>query len=189
MARTPSIAKNALRRMLWGIVDPEPTWNEISELRGYFGEVCFYCDKSLPSLKDDFTLDHVVPSSQGGTNGISNRVPACRRCNSTERRDKPFEDFLHEKCVDEKTFGQKLFLALEWCASSFQPHHQLPPELATLVANEVAKLHSAIDTSVQTIRAESARLGWPKYSAKDIQTLAGIETPGGMRSTGNRRRR
>lgn len=38
---------------------------------------CAYCGKK-PNI---LTVDHVVPRSTGGTNDISNLLPACSRCN------------------------------------------------------------------------------------------------------------
>ena len=40
---------------------------------------CQYCGKRFPT--SELSLDHVVPRSQGGTNGWENIVCACIRCN------------------------------------------------------------------------------------------------------------
>lgn len=42
-----------------------------------YGKDCHYCGKPKSN-----TVDHVVPLSRGGTNEITNLVPACGRCNS-----------------------------------------------------------------------------------------------------------
>lgn len=42
-------------------------------------DVCIYCGK--PIEDEDFTLEHLVPLSRGGTNDISNLYPAHKRCN------------------------------------------------------------------------------------------------------------
>lgn len=42
------------------------------------GSKCVYCGRGDLKL----TRDHIVPLSRGGTNDISNIVPACRSCNS-----------------------------------------------------------------------------------------------------------
>jgi len=44
----------------------------------YFNNRCVYCGQK----KKNLTADHWIPLSEGGTNFISNIVPACRNCNS-----------------------------------------------------------------------------------------------------------
>jgi len=41
--------------------------------------ICHYCN----GIAD--TADHIIPVSQGGTNELSNLLPACRSCNSTRQ--------------------------------------------------------------------------------------------------------
>ena len=41
---------------------------------------CWYCGSAHPS-----TIDHVIPSSEGGTDDVSNLVMACKTCNSSKR--------------------------------------------------------------------------------------------------------
>ena len=40
---------------------------------------CFYCGKQ------GGCIDHVVPLSRGGSNGIGNYLPSCRSCNSSKK--------------------------------------------------------------------------------------------------------
>lgn len=42
------------------------------------GEDCFFC---LNPLKEDITVEHIVPVSRGGNNHISNKVLAHKKCN------------------------------------------------------------------------------------------------------------
>ena len=44
---------------------------------------CWYCGLTLDPF-NTFTLDHVVPQSQGGTNAVENLVAACKSCNSSK---------------------------------------------------------------------------------------------------------
>jgi 5-methylcytosine-specific restriction endonuclease McrA len=44
-----------------------------------YNKKCYYCAR--PLRKGQFTIDHVVPKSDGGGNGVKNMVPACRKCN------------------------------------------------------------------------------------------------------------
>lgn len=43
---------------------------------------CFYCKEPLTKRKS--TLDHLTPSSRGGTNELSNLVIACALCNQAK---------------------------------------------------------------------------------------------------------
>ena len=54
------------------------TKQEWNELVSDYGGRCAYCNQE----SDKLTVDHVVPLSRGGTNDISNILPACRSCNS-----------------------------------------------------------------------------------------------------------
>lgn len=49
-------------------------WREKCEL---FANLCAYCGEARP-----LTRDHKIPLVRGGTDDISNIVPACRPCNS-----------------------------------------------------------------------------------------------------------
>ena len=42
-----------------------------------------YCGRSPPEVK--LQLDHIFPVSKGGTNKLSNLVPACFECNNGKR--------------------------------------------------------------------------------------------------------
>lgn len=42
-------------------------------------QACIYCGGSK-----DLTWDHLIPTSMGGPNTISNHVPACRSCNASK---------------------------------------------------------------------------------------------------------
>lgn len=49
---------------------------------------CFYCCRGLAI--GDSTLDHVVPTSKGGTSRDSNLVIACRPCNAGKSNKSAF---------------------------------------------------------------------------------------------------
>ena len=44
------------------------------------GNICFYC-REVKS-KDSLQMDHVIPRSKGGSNGMDNLVLCCRECNT-----------------------------------------------------------------------------------------------------------
>ena len=41
---------------------------------------CVYCE--LPITEEDFTVDHVIPRTKGGSNDFDNLVAACNSCNA-----------------------------------------------------------------------------------------------------------
>ena len=53
---------------------------EWQELKAFYGNRCLRCGKQEPEIK--LTRDHVIPLTQGGTDGIDNIQPLCARCNS-----------------------------------------------------------------------------------------------------------
>ena len=55
---------------------------------------CFWCQSYMDF--DDGTLDHIVPRSKGGGNGVGNLVWACHPCNN-ERGDMPAEHYVEIK--------------------------------------------------------------------------------------------
>lgn len=48
---------------------------------------CYWCRKPLDSTLA--TIDHIIPLSKGGTNGMDNFVLACKDCNHNRRNDMP----------------------------------------------------------------------------------------------------
>lgn len=53
----------------------------------YYGWKCYYCNKQVTNL----TKDHAIPLTRGGTDWLSNILPACRSCNSRKRTRTVFE--------------------------------------------------------------------------------------------------
>lgn len=43
-------------------------------------ENCFYCGKHLND--ENFTIDHVIPLKQGGSDELTNLVACCNECNT-----------------------------------------------------------------------------------------------------------
>jgi len=46
----------------------------------FYGHQCAYCEQAAAT-----EMDHVVPTSKGGSHEIANVVPACKPCNSAKR--------------------------------------------------------------------------------------------------------
>ncbi len=68
------------------------------ELRHYlltkWQHTCAYCSSSGIPLE----IDHVEPRARGGSDRLSNQVPACRSCNQA-KGDQPLEQFLADRPV------------------------------------------------------------------------------------------
>ncbi|HEX4901694.1 MAG TPA: HNH endonuclease [Acidimicrobiales bacterium] len=57
---------------------------------------CFYCDVPFSGHRhgpDHRTVDHRIPRSRGGSEGLSNLVFACYACNQ-RKRDRPEDEFV-----------------------------------------------------------------------------------------------
>lgn len=55
------------------------------------------------TVADEFSVEHLVPKSKGGTDNIDNLVPSCRGCNSS-KGGKKLEDF--RLFLEQKKFGE-----------------------------------------------------------------------------------
>lgn len=60
-------------------IDPQE-WEKIKEENDYS---CASCEKSEPEVQ--LTLDHIIPTSKGGTNELDNIQPLCKSCNSSKK--------------------------------------------------------------------------------------------------------
>ncbi len=58
------------------------TWAEVVGVWIALGRTCCYCHE--PTTLDQIEPDHVVPLSRGGSNSITNIVPACGPCNGSK---------------------------------------------------------------------------------------------------------
>lgn len=110
---TPSQARNAIKRCLTAVLDPRPTKGDIRQLWDYFGEECAYC--GTKAKKGEADKDHLIAHSEGGMNGLSNLVVACKVCNGNEKLETDWIAFLRQKCEgDAVLFGQRMEKILGW---------------------------------------------------------------------------
>jgi 5-methylcytosine-specific restriction endonuclease McrA len=52
---------------------------------------CYYCSCKLGKQRGDYTVDHVIPISRGGSNAPSNLVITCPSCNFSKHNKLPHE--------------------------------------------------------------------------------------------------
>jgi HNH endonuclease len=148
---TPGLAKNHIRRALRAIVDPEPNDREIADLWDFFGASCAYCGQPL-SKKDRLGhIDHLIPGTRGGTNGVYNRVLACPACNGDEKREKDWLEFLQEKAGDPVQFESRRGRIESWRALHIPSALVVSSELLN---QEIERVVAAFDASMARLRAE-----------------------------------
>lgn len=113
-AVTPGYVKNVIRRSLREIVDPGPTKEDEERIWEFFNSECAYCGKPLSKLQKQGHIDHLVPSSLGGPNHISNRVLSCATCNEAEKLDRAWQEFMVQKNRDPAILRARIAKIHEW---------------------------------------------------------------------------
>ena len=76
-----------------------------------FGPHCFYCGTHLPA---DNPIDHVLPWSLVGIDGLSNLVLACTRCNGDKSGAVPAVRIVDRVLRRERDVLEEIAAALQW---------------------------------------------------------------------------
>jgi hypothetical protein len=76
-----------------------------------FGAHCFYCDRHL---KPDNPIDHVLPWSVVGIDGLANLVLACARCNGDKRNSLPAVDIVDRVLARDRQALEQIAAEMEW---------------------------------------------------------------------------
>ena len=76
-----------------------------------FGAHCFYCGTHLGP---DNPIDHVLPWSVVGINGLTNLVLACTRCNGDKRNSLPAIEIVDRVLSRDQRVLEQLAAELEW---------------------------------------------------------------------------
>lgn len=118
---SPGYVKNIIKRSLREIVDPRPSKNDKKKIWEFFESKCAYCGKILHKERKEGHMDHLVSASRGGYNHISNRVLSCALCNEKEKADRPWEDFLSEKCQNKQVRACRKKKILRWQSINKKP--------------------------------------------------------------------
>ncbi len=151
---TPSKAKNAIIKALLEIIDPPPTKIQKKNLRSFFENKCAFCGTYIDPDGRKEHIDHLIPSSQGGSNHISNRVLACSICNGDEKLDQNWEKFLENKVLDLKIFQERRVRIIEWVKMNNGPKYIDPFKIETVksVTENVNKVFMATCDQLKQIR-------------------------------------
>lgn len=80
-------------------------------LKDAFGAQCFYCDAALAY---DNPVDHVLPWSLVGIDGLANLVPSCRRCNGDKRNSLPTPSIIDRALGRDRGVLEQIAASLEW---------------------------------------------------------------------------
>ena len=80
-------------------------------LKDAFGAHCFYCNAAL---ERDNPIDHVLPWSLLGIDGLANLVQACRRCNGDKRHSLPAPSIIDRVLGRDRGVLEEIATTHEW---------------------------------------------------------------------------
>jgi hypothetical protein len=80
-------------------------------LKEAFGARCFYCNAALAR---DNPIDHVLPWSMLGIDGLANLVLACLRCNGDKRHSLPSLDIVDRVLDRDRRVLEDIASAIQW---------------------------------------------------------------------------
>ncbi len=147
----PAWAKNVARRVLAATISPEPDRKHRPAISSYFDDRCAYCGTDLPAK---WHLDHLLSFDLGGSNHLSNRVPACPPCNEDEKRDMAWVTFLRHKCLSEAQYAQRLAKIEGWRAKHGGGTDATVSDAARAAyTKEVQLVSAAIDEAYARLKA------------------------------------
>jgi hypothetical protein len=108
----PAWVKNVSRRVLWAALEKDISRPQRLEMLQFFESKCCYCEGELTAR---WHADHLTAFDDGGFNHISNRVPACPRCNEQEKREMDWLEFLKKKSgTDGSAFKRRKKRIDQW---------------------------------------------------------------------------
>lgn len=146
---TPSMAKNTIKRSLRSIVDRELSAAEKSAIWNHFSSQCAYCGKKLSRDGREGHIDHLIPTTSGGTNHISNRVLSCPPCNGDEKREEDWITFLNRKNNDSAMRDDRIRRIETWVEAN---SHLKKPIDEELLQHHVEKVCQAFDAAVAALK-------------------------------------
>jgi 5-methylcytosine-specific restriction endonuclease McrA len=148
---TPAYAKNTIRRALHAVVDPEPSASEVAALWEFFGAKCAYCGQALSKADRNGHIDHLIPTTGGGTNAITNRVLSCAPCNGDEKREDDWLTFLRKKSNNDPGIFESRRRQIDiWRARPVTSRQAIDSEK---LDQEIDRALTAFDLAVNNLRA------------------------------------
>jgi hypothetical protein len=134
------------------------TYEERIFIRKKSNGVCSHCGKKL---KDDFTVEHVVPLSKGGTNDLSNIVALCETCNFEKDNliyhPSDYYSYLLPEYLDELVKNQlRYYKEYDWLT----PDSILPEDMRELKIPCVIKT-----TGIMAHRGKNGKINTPLYTS------------------------
>ena len=149
---TTSYTKNVICRSIRELVDPSPKRKEIDQIWTFFRSRCAYCDRELSRKSKEGHIDHLVPSSRGGTNHISNRVLSCAPCSEKEKRDLNWKDFLKEKEPNLGRCRKNKNKISEWQQINGNKKQTIHPKVLKVIRKAEIAVIACYDKSVFLVR-------------------------------------
>lgn len=153
---TPSMAKNKMKRSLTAIYDPHPSKIEIDGLWGYFNSCCAYCNKPINRESRIGHIDHLIPSSEGGSNNIHNHALACATCNGDEKREESWISFLEKKSDNNQIFIERKEKIEKWLmlAPTSQTEQLIVIEAEKIIEEAIKNFEHSVE-KMRALRAKN----------------------------------
>lgn len=148
------MTKNKIKRCLSAILDPLPSAIEIDQIWDYFDSFCAYCNIELERANRDAHLDHVVPSSKGGSNSVYNHVLSCARCNGDTKREEPWQSFLEEVTRGMSAYvrEQRASKIQTWLDNPANKKRWVSPEAKEVEQTVITRALLDFETAVKSLR-------------------------------------
>lgn len=146
----PAQVKACIRIGLRLRLDPEPDKEERKRAFEFFRDECAYC--GVPVEKGKGHLDHLLAASRDGSNHISNRVPSCTKCNSKEKGDSDWQEFLRRKCAGDITVFNARMQRIEQWVRGCGHRTALPESSLRLLKDEYQRIAGEYDVACRRIK-------------------------------------
>ncbi|HGY11717.1 MAG TPA: HNH endonuclease [Desulfobacterales bacterium] len=137
-------------------MDPLPSKTETNQFWEYFEFCCAYCGVSIERKSRTGYMDHLVPTSEGGSNNIHNHALSCARCNGDEKREKLWDTFLATKSQDVSTHKKCKEKIERWLslAPSFLKNQEIVTETEEIIKEAIGNFEKSVN-KMRVLREKS----------------------------------